>query len=77
MCSLKLDERRRRPSRRCCARTRAHAPFAVGGFSPSAELRPGQDPFEHVFVSFPPADLRVLLGHFLIEGWVRPRRSRG
>jgi DNA repair protein SbcD/Mre11 len=46
--------------------------LAIGGFSPSVELRPGQDPLDQVTVSLPQADLRVLIGHFLIEGWVHP-----
>jgi predicted phosphodiesterase len=51
--------------------------LAIGGFSPNFALHPGEDPLAHLQAGLPPADLRLLLSHFLIEGWVHPDAAEG
>jgi DNA repair exonuclease SbcCD nuclease subunit len=48
----------------------------ITGFSPNLALREDEDPLAGLTYELPPADLRLLLTHMLIEGWVHPE-ARG
>jgi len=46
--------------------------LAIGGFSPNLAQGEGDDPFTAVAGGAPRADLRVLVTHCLVEGWIHP-----
>ena len=45
---------------------------AIAGFSPNLALRENEDLLAGLAYEVPPVDLRVLVTHVLVEGWVHP-----